>query len=212
MPARINPNRMELFKLKKRLKMARRGHKLMKDKFDELLKEFTHLVYEAHVARVELEALLIESYGTYAELLASHGTGAVESVFFRAPVEAHVKTTERRRAGVPLIDATLTFRAPQDKKAFVFLSDFTPLLLDVTEGARNALKAVVRLAETEHNVLLLAAEMERTRRRVNALEQVLIPQLERQIKLVTARLDEMDRESRTRVMKVKEMLETARHE
>jgi V/A-type H+-transporting ATPase subunit D len=200
---------MELLKLKRRLRMARRGHKLMKDKFEELLKEFTQLVQEAYRARTAFEKILDSGYDEFAALLAEHSPGSVETTLLNSPVIARVSARERRRAGVPLVTASLEVEGDVAEASVIH---FGPRLREVGEKAREALEAAVRLAETEHNVLLLAAEMERTRRRVNALEQVLIPQLEGQIKAVTAKLEEMDRESRTRVMKVKEMLEAARLE
>lgn len=207
MPRKVNPNRMELLKLKKRFRLARRGHKLMKDKFDALLKEFLELANTAYSLREKFESSLERDYQFFVNVIAEHDLGLVESVFKNLPIAAFVEITPRKQVGVSLVSMTGAIGGD----AYLFnLSDFSPMIVDVIERSHKAFNELVKLAETEHNVKLLAAEMERTRRRVNALEQVLIPQLEAQIKAVSMKLEEMDRESRTRVMKVKEMLEAQR--
>lgn len=204
MPGRINPNRMELMKLKRRLKLARRGHKLMKDKFDELLKKFMEAVDESIKVRELVEESLIQGCQLLSYVKASHEEGVIESLFEKLPMAARVEVKETKTVGVP----TVKIEGRIEGNPFVFhLPDFNLRIEDLIKHSEEVFYEVVKLAELEHNLYLIAKEMERTRRRVNALEQVLIPQLEGLIKTIAMKLDEIDREARTRVMKVKEMLE-----
>lgn len=207
MPGRINPNRMELMKLKRRLRLARRGHKLMKDKFDELLKRFMETADESIRMRELVEESLLQGYELLSYVKASHEEGVLESLFENLPVTARVEVEETKTVGV----STVKMRGIIEGNPFVFnLPDFSLKIEDLIKHSEEVFYEVVRLAELEHNLYLIAREMERTRRRVNALEQVLIPQLEGLIKTIALKLDEIDRETRTRVMKVKEMLEAQR--
>lgn len=207
MPGRINPNRMELMKLKRRLRLARRGHKLMKDKFDELLKRFMESADESIRIRELVEESLLQGYELLSYVKASHEEGVLESLFENLPVTARVEVEETKTVGV----STVKMRGIIEGNPFVFnLPDFSLKIEDLIKHSEEVFYEVVRLAELEHNLYLIAREMERTRRRVNALEQVLIPQLEGLIKTIALKLDEIDRETRTRVMKVKEMLEAQR--
>ncbi len=207
MPGRINPNRMELMKLKRRLRLARRGHKLMKDKFDELLKRFMEIADESIRIRELVEESLLQGYELLSYVKASHEEGVIESLFEKLPVTSRVEIEETKTVGV----STIKMRGIIEGDPFIFnLPDFNLKIEDLIKHSEEVFYEVVRLAELEHNLYLIAREMEKTRRRVNALEQVLIPQLEGLIKTIAMKLDEIDRETRTRVMKVKEMLEAQR--
>jgi V/A-type H+-transporting ATPase subunit D len=152
---RVNPNRMELLKLRRRRDVAKRGHKLLKDKFDELLKEFISRISENRRLRAEVEAELAAAYGLFA--------------------------VARGEAGRAVIDEAL--------------------------GALGAVAPkMLELAAREKAIELLAAEIERTRRRVNALEYVLIPSIDATAKDITMKLDEAERSNLTRLMKVKDMI------
>lgn len=205
MARRINPNRMELLKLKKRLRLALRGHKLMKDKFDELLKEFMDMVKEAYQERKELEQELLREYQKAASVIASHESGLPPAFLERLPRSLKLEREFRSQVGVRLVDFKLEFKT--EETGMVSPLEWDVNMIEVLESSRRLIERAVRLASLERNIVAIAEEMERTRRRVNALEQILIPQIRQQIKQVTMKLDEMDRETRTRVMKVKEMLE-----
>ena len=152
----VNPTRMELTRLKKKLVTATRGHKLLKDKRDELMRQFLELVRENKTLRETVEA------------------------------------------GIAAANKNFVFTSSDLDGAIKSLSDILPDLL--------------RLAEVEKSCQLMAAEIEKTRRRVNALEHVVIPELRENIKYITMKLDENERSTQIRLMKVKDMmLEEAHH-
>lgn len=196
---------MELLKLKKRLRLALRGHKLMKDKFDELLKEFMDMVKEAYEERRELEQELLKEYSRAASVIATHESGLPQAFLERIPRSLKLERSFRSQVGVQLVDFKLKLEA--EETSMVSPLEWDVNMIEMLEASKRLIERVVRLAALENNIMAVAEEMERTRRRVNALEQILIPQIQQQIKQVTMKLDEMDRETRTRVMKVKEMLE-----
>jgi len=200
---KVNPNRMELMKLKKRLRLAVRGHKLMKDKFDELLRQFYDLAKEVYRKRKQLEPELLKAYATWARAFYSHEAGLAVEIAGKIERELRVKRVPLRRMGVEEVNFEI-----EEKTAgtpFVFYG-WKPEFLETFNNSPELVKKVIQLAARELTLINLATELERTRRRVNALEQIMIPQLETQIKQVQAKLDELDREARTRVVKVKEML------
>lgn len=194
---------MELLKLKKRLRLAVRGHKLMKDKFDELLKHFYELAKEVYRTRKQLEPELLKAYATWARACYSHEAGLAAETAGKIERELRVRRVHLRRMGVEEVSFEIEKKTVETP--FV-LYNWRPEVLETFNNSPELVKKVIHLAARELTLINLAAELERTRRRVNALEQILIPQLEAQIKQVQAKLDELDREARTRVVKVKEML------
>lgn len=209
MPRRINPNRMELLRLKKRLALARRGHKLMKDKFDELLKEFMEIVKETLDTRKRVNDMLLSGYLRVSEIMSAHENRLVGLLFENLPIETRLESKVFSRVGVKLKEFDIDFKKHD---FYITSTDWHPEIYEQIDNSKQAVEKLIELSGLEHNVYTIAEEMEKTRRRVNALEQVLIPQLEQQIRQVTMKLEEMDREARTRVMKVKEMLEEERKE
>lgn len=204
---KVNPNRMELLKLKKRLRLAVRGHKLMKDKFEELLKEFFELARTTYRKRKDLEEKLLQAYSIWAEGMAAH-----EGELCRL-LSQHLKRnfTVRKEITKKMGTEHVSFKV----ETFEETPLYYPLAWDVkvveTLKRSPELSAeVIELAQMEQTLRNVAEELKKTRRRVNALEYVLIPQIKSQIKQVQNKLDELERESRTRVSKVKEMLEKQR--
>jgi V/A-type H+-transporting ATPase subunit D len=201
---RVSPNRMELLKLRRRAETARRGHKLLKDKLDELLKEFMARIAENRRLRGSVEAELFSAYGLLAISRAEAG-GAVVAQALLAGEPADLFESSQRNVmsvHVPVFSAA-RIPAPQ---GYSFAT--TPALLDdalATLG--DVVVRMLELAEREKTIELLAAEIETTRRRVNALEYVLMPQLEGGIRDIRMKLDESERSERTRLMKVKDMLQ-----
>lgn len=201
---RVSPNRMELMKLRKRSDTARRGHKLLKDKLDELLKEFMARIAENRRLRNEVERALQQAYGLLAVARAEGGAPVVAQALLGGQAADLVSADSRNVMSVHV--PVLTLGEVPTPQGYSFAT--TPSLLD---GALRRLSDVVprmiELAEREKAIELLAAEIESARRRVNALEYVLMPQLEAAIRDIRMKLEEAERSDRTRLMKVKDMLE-----
>lgn len=207
MPApRVNPNRMELLRLRQRGATARRGHKLLKDKLDELMKEFLARIAQVRKLRIEIERELSLASGLLAIARAEAGSAALTAALMAGePAELlDVSELAVMSVRVPVVE----MRELPAREGYSLAT--TPAVLD---GALQRLGAVlprmVDLATREKAIELLAAEIERTRRRVNALEYVLIPQIDETVRDIRMKLDEAERGNLTRLMKVKEMVERA---
>ncbi|MDI6760079.1 MAG: V-type ATP synthase subunit D [Candidatus Brocadiaceae bacterium] len=205
MRLKVNPNRMELLRLRRRYALALRGHKMIKDKLDGLVKEFLPLARQYRDARVSVDRELPQLLRPF--LLARMGSPrgvvetALEQVGARCNVPLQITTTRWR-----ILNVVLTrLEAKLPPAAGYSLLD-TPGELDTAIVAlRNYLNKILTLAELEHAVRLLAREVEETRRRVNALEYILLPELRETIKFIKAKLDEAERFHISRLMKIKEM-------
>ncbi|MDR0405328.1 MAG: V-type ATP synthase subunit D [Clostridiales bacterium] len=200
----VNPTRMELTRLKRRLITARRGHKLLKDKRDEMMKQFLDVVRENRALRERVEASLSEVYGSF--LVASavmSGQVLEQSLMFpKRRVEVDIKTKNIMSVNVPVFETRGT---DTDLYAYGFYG--TSRELDAAVDRINGLlPALLSLAEKEKSAQLLAAEIEKTRRRVNALEYVMIPRFEEKIRFIKMKLDENERSATTRLMKVKDLM------
>lgn len=201
---RVNPNRMELMKLKRRLVIARRGHKLLKDKLDEMMKYFLQLLSELGTLREELERKLEASYQNFSFIWATTPSGFLENLIAAYP--GKVEIAEKRKTVFNISMPEYTIQELEEPR-LPALSTNTVFLERATREFASLLPELIELASRERALFLLGEEIERTKRRVNALENTVIPQLEDQIKFISFKLDEMDRESRTRLLKVKRMLE-----
>ena len=203
----VNPTRMMLTQLKRRLATATRGHKLLKDKRDELMKNFLELARENGRLRKEVEGELGAVYANFSVAAAIISNEAMEEALMipKQGVELQVSRRNIMSVDVPEFSFKTKAENPADifpygfartsgelDNAIVALSDLFPKLLE--------------LAAKEKQVQLLAAELEKTRRRVNALEYVMIPRLQTTIRYITMKLDENERGSQTRLMKVKDMM------
>lgn len=203
-PLRVNPNRMELLKLRRRAEVARRGHKLLKDKLDELLKEFLARIAENRKLRVELERKLFAAYGLFAIARAEAGSANITQALL-AGAPADLITIEERNVMSVHIPILSVVELPRPE-GYSYAT--TPAILDsALHDLAGVAPDMIELAAREKAIELLAAEIERTRRRVNALEYVLIPQLVETIRHIRMRLDENERADLTRLMKVKEIIE-----
>ncbi len=203
----VNPTRMELTRLKKRLVTALRGHKLLKDKRDELMRQFLEIVRENKALRQKVEQG-IEEANRYFIVARSVMQKEALSVALMAPkqqVKLEVGKKNVMSVDIPRFTAKTRTDDPNDIYSYGYA--FTSGDLD---GAVRALAQVLpdmlRLAESEKSAQLLAAEIEKTRRRVNALEHVMIPELQDSIRYITMKLDENERSNLTRLMKVKDMM------
>ncbi len=201
---RVNPNRMELMKLRSRRQVAQRGHKLLKDKLDELMKEFLARIGESRTLRAEVERELFAAYGTVAVARGVAGRAALAAALASGNPEPIVSVAERNVMSVRIPEFTLAALPAPGGYSLVT----TPIAFDSALAALAAVAPrLIVLAEKEKAIELLAAEIERTRRRVNALEHVLIPQLDETIRSIGMKLDEAERSNLTRLMKVKDMIE-----
>ncbi len=208
----VNPTRMELTRLKKRLVVARRGHKLLKDKRDELMKQFLEMVRRNRDLRVRVEDLLMKSYGDFetAKAVMSANVMSEALMYPKQKISVDVGTRNIMSVNVPLMD----FKMGNDDESNIYpygFAETSAQLDDAIESLHKVLPDLLELGMLEKTVQLLAIEIEKTRRRVNALEYVIVPGLTDTIRYIKMKLDENERGNLTRLMKVKDMmLEQAR--
>lgn len=203
----VNPTRMMLTTLKKRLATALRGHKLMKDKRDELMKGFLELARQNKNLREEVEIRLTSIYRGFSMANALMSKEALEEALMLPSQEVGISVRGKNvmSVDVPVFDFEMKSR--DEKKALSYGFAFTSGELDKSVSELNSLlPLMLELAAKEKEAQMLAAELERTRRRVNALEYVKIPQLQMTIKYIVMKLDENERGNQTRLMKVKDMI------
>jgi len=200
---------MELIRLKKRLKVAVRGHKLLKDKFDELMKNFMQLVNESRRLRQEVESALADSMQGFMMARAVMSREALEGAIAFPKVKAEITASVKN---VMSIQVPAFQMVEPEYKGGIYPYGFAQTSGELDQAIRklsDSLKSLIELAEVEKTVELLAAEIERTRRRVNALEYVMIPQLQEKIKFIVMKLDENERGNLTRLMKIKDIVRSA---
>ena len=203
----VNPTRMELTRLKKKLVTATRGHKLLKDKRDELMRQFLDQVRENKVLREQVEAGIQDS--EIARLLARAGMqDEVLNTALLAPKQrVSLDYTLENVMSVEIPKFTFHTRTPDKNDIFSYGFAFTSSDLDgAVQSLSDIFPAMLQLAEREKACQLMAAEIEKTRRRVNALEHVVIPRLQENIKYISMKLDENERSTQIRLMKVKDMM------
>lgn len=200
----VNPTRMELSILKKRYKTATRGHKLLKDKRDGMMRQFVEFVRENKALREDVEKDLIKAMREFLMARAGLSQEALESAVLMPGRQVSLKVSKQNvmSVDVPVFDLQIS-----EGDIYPYgLLETTGELDESVLMLNNAFKKMMKLAQKEKACNMLADEIEKTRRRVNALEYVMIPDLEDTIKFIKMKLDENDRASRTRLMKVKDML------
>jgi len=203
----VNPTRMELTRLKKRLTTARRGHKLLKDKRDELMRQFLEAVRENKKLRREVEAGIISAnqHMAVARSLMQNETLAVSLMYHKQ--EMSLSVSERNVMSVRVPEFKIELKTANKNDIYSYGYAFTSFDLDdAVRSLSDIMPDLLRLAEVEKACQLMSSEIEKTRRRVNALEHVMIPQYEETIRYITMKLDENERSSITRLMKVKDMM------
>lgn len=203
MKLRVNPNRMELLRLRRRLAIAKRGHKLLKDKQDALIKQFIQLVRENMTLREELEKELQRAYINFLGARAVMSSRVLEEALLLPGIRSHLKVGKINMMSVLVPKFDFLYEGDPTNYGFWETSGELDVALYTFI---NFLPKLIKLAEMEKAVVLLADEIEKTRRRVNALEYVLIPGLEEAISFITMKLDEMERAALTRLMKIKEIV------
>ncbi len=198
------PTRMEMSRLKKRLVTATRGHKLMKDKRDETVRRFITFVRRNRELRTRVEALMSEAMQSFALAKATMSTSAVEEALSCPASSAKVEVGSNKVLSVEVPDLTYI---PSESNGLPYGIMGTSSELDTAvRKFSEIMPLLIELAEVEKTCNLLADEIEKTRRRVNALEYVMIPQLETAIHDISMKLDENERGNLTRLMKTKDML------
>lgn len=202
----VNPTRMELRRLKTRLKTATRGHKLLKDKSDEMIRQFMVYVRENKRLREEIEAELSSALKGFTLARAVSSNAVIEEAVMMPATKAEISLSSDNVMSVEVPSISVVEHEGQDKYPYSF--DTVTSELDASIGTLSTLLVkLVKLAEVEKTCNMLADEIEKNRRRVNALEYVMIPQIEETIKYINMKLDENERASTIRLMKVKSMIE-----
>ena len=202
----VNPTRMELRRLKTRLKTATRGHKLLKDKSDEMIRQFMVYVRENKRLREEIEAELSSALKGFTLARAVSSNAVIEEAVMMPATKAEISLSSDNVMSVEVPSISVVEHEGQDKYPYSF--DTVTSELDASIGTLSTLLVkLVKLAEVEKTCNMLADEIEKNRRRVNALEYVMIPHIEETIKYINMKLDENERASTIRLMKVKSMIE-----
>ncbi|WP_411676540.1 V-type ATP synthase subunit D [Caproicibacter sp.] len=209
----VNPTRMELTRLKKKLVTAMRGHKLLKDKRDELMRQYLDLVRLNRSLREKVEEGIRFANRNFVLARAGMPDEEVNVALMAPKQEVSLEVSERNvmSVEVPVFEYQTRTSDPNDIYSYGFA--FTSGDLDdAVKSLADLMPDMLRLAEVEKSCRLMAAEIEKTRRRVNALEHIMIPDLQENIKYITMKLDENERSTQIRLMKVKDMmLEEAHH-
>lgn len=199
----VNPNRMELTRLKRQLIFARRGHKLLKDKQDALVKEFLTKARAVYDMRKEVEQELLGCYSGFLLARAQTLPQMLEQTLMNAGGDVKVNVTHANVMSVRVP----RFQLPPQSVSLSYGLGTSPGSLDVAlEQFLNLMSRLVALAAEEKAIKSMALEIERTRRRVNALEHVMIPQFQEAIRGISMKLDETERSTLSRLMVVKEIV------
>lgn len=203
----VNPTRMELTNLKRKLVTARRGHKLLKDKRDELMRIFLDLVRENKELRLKVERGIKEANSHMSVARSVMSDKNLEIALMLPTQEMTLEVEEKNVMSVLIPEFEVSFKSADENDIYSYGFAFTSSDLDrAVKSLSDLMPFMIRLAEVEKSCNLMAAEIEKTRRRVNALEHVMIPQYEDTIKYITMKLDENERSATTRLMKVKDMM------
>ena len=203
----VNPTRMELKKMKIRYANARRGHKLLKDKRDGLMKQFLETVRHNKELRERVEASLSGVYDSLAIAGAVSGPLVLEESLMLPKKQGKLDVHYRNVMSVTVPEFELEVVGKDAQDSYNYGLAFTSGELDASLAQMSSvMEDMIALAQSEKTVQLLAQEIEKTRRRVNALEYIMIPKYLATIKSIKMKLDENDRGNTTRLMKVKDMM------
>ena len=209
----VTPTRMELTRLKKKLVTAVKGHKLLKDKRDELMRQFIDLVRENMALRQKVEAGILSANKNFVIAKAGMSEQILNTALMSPKQGVYLEAGKKNVMSVDIPVFETKTRTADANDVYSYGFAFTSGDLDgAVKSLANILPDMLRLAEVEKSCQLMASEIEKTRRRVNALEHVIIPETQQNIKYITMKLDENERSTQIRLMKVKDMmLEEAHH-
>lgn len=203
----VNPTRMELTRLKKKLVVARRGHKLLKDKRDEMMRQFLLLIEENKKLRLKVEEKIKEANNGFALTRAEMQSEALDIALMAPKQEVYIDVSYKNIMSVNVPKFKYKTRTSDPWDIFPYSFATTSFLLDDSiKLLFDALDDMLKLSECEKACQLLSAEIEKTVRRVNALEYVVIPNTMDSIKYITMKIDENERSTAVRLMKVKDMM------
>lgn len=203
----VNPTRMQLSKLKKQLVTAVRGHKMLKDKRDELMRQFLDLVRETKDLRERVESELENCNAHFVNASAVMSKESLDCSLLSPKQKLGVEVGAKNVMSVEIPQFETSARTSGEGDIFPYGFAFTSFELDdAVQSLDTVLPDLIKLAQYEKSCELMSAEIEKTRRRVNSLEHVMIPRYQETIKYISMKLEENDRSSRTRLMKVKDML------
>lgn len=199
----VNPTRMELLRLKDRYVLAKKGHKLLKEKLEGLMRNFLEVAHEYIRKRKMLDEEFIEVQRDFYMATAGISEEETDTLLlggnYKLEIESEEKTIMNVRYPV--------FNVKESGIPFAYPLTITNTLLDKSfERMRKIVASIVELSYIEEELYLVADEISKTRRRVNALEYVMIPDLEDTIKYITNKLEEMDRENIARLLKMKDII------
>ena len=203
----VNPTRMELTKLKKKLAVATKGHKLLKDKRDELMRQFLDIVKENKKLRVSVEKAIKDANKSLIMARSLMQKEALTTALMMPKQSVEIEVSEKNIMSVSVPQFVAKTKTDNPNDIFSYGYAFTNGDLD--EGVLTLAKilpSILKLAEQENAAQLMASEIEKTRRRVNALEHVMIPNYQDTIKFITMKLGENERANQVRLMKVKDMM------
>ena len=202
---RVNPTRMEMKKLQTRYITARRGHKLLKDKRDELMRQFLEVVREDKELRERVESRLAAAYGSFSVAAAVSSPEMLREALIMPRKEGNLDVSYKNMMSVtvPVFD----YKTSEESGSMNYGMAFTSGELDSSvRELGEIMQDLVRMASLEKTAQLLAEEIEKTRRRVNALEYIMMPSYLERIKRIKMKLEENERGNLTRLMKVKDMM------
>ena len=203
----VNPTRMELTRLKKKLTTAIKGHRLLKDKRDELMREFLDLVRVNMELRQKVESKIQAANLNFVLAKSAMSEETLQDALMapKQEVQLSVDSKNVMSVDIPVFDYTTRTADTNDIYSYGFA--FTSSDLDdAVSSLADVFPEMLKLAEVEKSCQLMAAEIEKTRRRVNALEHVIIPETQQGIRFITMKLDENERSTQVRLMKVKDMM------
>ena len=203
----INPTRMELLKLKDREKLAVKGHSLLKEKRNALIMEFFNILERVKGSREGVEKTLLEAYKdlTAAQIVMGDLAVKKSAMSVKESIEVDIDSRSVMGVVVPLIDSQTTQRSMVER-GYGFL-DTSVKLDEAAKKFEESVKLIIELGEIEKTIMLLAGEIESTKRRVNALEHIIIPRLDNTVKYIEMRLEEMERENFVRLKMIKKTME-----
>ena len=203
----VNPTRMELTNLKKKLITARKGHKLLKDKRDELMRQFLALIKENKQLRFKVESAIKAANSNMGACLSGMCDENIDVALMMPSQSVSVEVSEKNLMGVCVPKLEPKYKVNNTGDIYSYGFAFTGGDLDDAVRAYSEIMPdLIRLAEVEKTCQMLALEIEKIRRRVNALEHVIIPQYEETIKYISMKLEEADRSNTTRLLKIKDMM------
>ena len=203
----VTPTRMELTRLKKKLVTAVKGHKLLKDKRDELMRQFLDLVRENMALRQKVESGILSANKNFVIAKAGMSEQILNTALMSSKQEVYLEAGKKNVMSVDIPVFETKTRTADANDVYSYGFAFTSGDLDgAVKSLADILPDMLRLAEVEKSCQLMASEIEKTRRRVNALEHVIIPETQQNIKYITMKLDENERSTQIRLMKIKDMM------